>query len=225
MRIVDRLRRSLVAPWLAAFFAALVSLVVLVAKLPRIAHDVSASDYATLVFNGLVSSNGAEFASFTLNNCHRHPLTFSINNIDIRTSGVWTYYATWSPGASSTHPMLGSLNNPPVWPGRDRTFLVRPPSVGQAWRLRIGVLRGIKGLTWKNRVTILLQPKSMSAAFTPNSSLTTNYHHFTFAGMLDGPVISSGVESLKPGERAAGTPDAGDGHLPSGRRVSPGTGR
>src|SRR5262245_11287790 len=91
-----------------------------------VGHDVSAADYATLIFDGLVSTNGAQYASFRITNHYKHPLRFSVNNIEIRTEQGWRYYASWSPGLQ-THPLLGRLDNPAVSPGTEQTFLVPSP--------------------------------------------------------------------------------------------------
>ena len=163
-----------------------------------IGHEVSAADYATLIFDQLVSSNGAQYGSFTITNHHQHTLSFSVNNVEIRTRQGWRYYAKWLPGASRTHPNLGSLDNPLVSPGKAQTFLIPCPSEGDAWRIHVGVLRGIQGLTLKNRMAILFKTGSLSAALTSNPGLTAGYHHFTFAGMLDGPDIPSTAQPDGP---------------------------
>ena len=160
-------------------------------------HYVSAAEYATLMFDGLVNSNAAHYGSFTITNHHHHPLHFHVNNIEIMTSQGWKYFASWSPGGPRTNSMLGTLENH-VAPGETHTFLVRCPGGGDAWRIHVGVLRGIRGLTLKNRATILFKTLSPAAAFTSNPSLTTGYHHFTFAGMLDGPDIPSKAQPNGP---------------------------
>ena len=201
MSICRHLTKPVKRPWLS-FCVALI-LVIGAMRLSqstrqRIGHDVSAADYATLIFDGLVNSNGTQYGSFTITNHHQHPLSFSVNNIEIRTRQDWRYYASWSPGRLRTHPMLGRLDNPIVAPGKAQTFFVPSPGEGDAWRIHVGVLRGIQGLTLKNRIAILSKTRSLSAAFTSNPTLTAGYHHFTFAGMLDGPDIPSTAQPDGP---------------------------
>ena len=168
------------------FALGVVVLVIVLLGSGRSPHDASADAYALLTFNRNLESNAVSYASFTITNRYAHPLSFYVNNIQILTDHGWRYEASWLPGDSRVHPKLGSLDNS-LGPGCAQTFLVPVPNRGVQWRIHVGVLRGIEGLTVKNRALILWRTHSISAAFTSNPGLTTGYHQFKFAGMLNSP--------------------------------------
>jgi hypothetical protein len=193
MNVRQYLTRRVTHPWalLCSGIALAVCGIVLIQQLlPKVGHDVSAANYASMKFDGLISSNGFEYGSFSITNRHRHPLQFHVNNVQVLTHEGWKYYASWVLGASTTNSILGSLHNR-VAPSQTETFLVRSPGQGDAWRIHVGVLRGVQGPSLKMRARILFRTLSIPAALTRNPAVTTGYYQFTFAGMLDSQDIRS----------------------------------
>ncbi|MEK7675033.1 MAG: hypothetical protein AAB676_04245 [Verrucomicrobiota bacterium] len=165
-------------------------------------HDVSAAEYADMRFDGIVVSNGVAYGCFTITNRHPDALLFYVNNVKVWTHGTWRHYASWSAGAPTTHPVLGRRANI-LSPGGLQKFLVRAPGEGEAWRIHVGVLRGIRGITLENRAAILLRTRSLATALSSSLTPPGGYGDFRFAGFLDGPLITSQAHSSTPAKAAS----------------------
>jgi hypothetical protein len=144
-------------------------------------------EFASLVFNGLVISNGVSGGSFTVTNLLPDRINFYVNNMEIKEPDGWSYYASWALG-SRTNRLLGSLNNY-LDPAQSTAFFVPAPSRGQAWRVTVGIMRGRRELTLRDRAMILSKTRSITAALSP--TVRSNDFNFSHVGFVRGPEIDS----------------------------------